>query len=379
MGARARLGPPPFLGGGQAQLGFGAWAVGGAGWGAPSAETDRIGAIRRAVERGVTFFDTAPAYGNGESERLLGTALAGDRPRVAVATKVGPRDDPRASLEASLRRLGTEYVDLVQLHETLDGWEGRLEQLAQLQHEGKARAVGLCNATHVEFDRALGIAPLATYQAAYNLFDRDVEQRDLPRCREHGVGFLAYRPLAAGLLSGKYDAPPRFASGDHRRGIYWFRGAEFERRRAAIARLRPIADRLEMPLPALALGWVLSRPGVAVVLAGARDAGQVEANLAAAARPLEPGTVAEIDVIVRETFRPARAGEALRREAATWGERERFIVDRLDGARTPEEIAAEWTDRGQRPMIAAQVKVFVDALETRGLLAPSDPQGAAPS
>src|SRR5439155_1382345 len=206
-------------------------------------------------------------YGAGESERLVGRVLKGERERVAIATKVGPRDDPRASLEDSLRRLGTDYVDLVQLHETLERWEWQLEKLHALQLAGKALAVGLCNATHGQLERALTIAPLATYQAPYSLFDRDVEERDLPLCRARGLAFLAYRPLAAGLLTGKYEAPPQF-------------------------------------------------------------------------------------------------GDAAR----TWGERERFIAARLDGTTRYEAIAAEWTDRGDQPMSAAQVKVFVDQLVEQGLV-----------
>ena len=156
-GARTDVGPPlRFLTSGP-RLGLGAWAVGGTGWGVASAEGDRVAAIRRALELGVTFFDTAPTYGDGASEILLGRALKSDRDRVAIATKVGPRDDPRRSLEASLRRLATDYVDLVQLHEALEGWERRLEQLHELQQEGKALGVGLCNATHRQLARALEI------------------------------------------------------------------------------------------------------------------------------------------------------------------------------------------------------------------------------
>ena len=139
-GARTHVGPPlRFLTAGP-RLGFGAWAVGGTGWGAPSAETDRLAAVGRALELGITFFDTAPTYGDGTSEILLGQALKADRDRVAIATKVGPRDDP--------------------------------------------------------------------------------QQRELPLCRERHIAFLAYRPLAAGLLGGKYATPPAFPAADHRSKIY---------------------------------------------------------------------------------------------------------------------------------------------------------------
>src|SRR5437867_10252531 len=254
-GARTDVGPPlRFLTSGPS-LGFGAWAVGGTGWGAAAAEAERLAAIQRALELGVTFFDTAPTYGDGASEALLGQALKADRDRVAIATKVGPRDDPRRSLEASLQRLATEYVDLIQLHEVHEDWERRLEQLYVMQEKGKALGVGLCNTTHRQLARALEIAPVVAYQGPYNLFDRDVEQRELPLCRERGIAFLAYRPLAAGLLSGKYTALPEFTAADHRRTIYWFKGREFERRRTVVERIGSIAQRRDMPLSARALAW----------------------------------------------------------------------------------------------------------------------------
>ncbi|MGH7645370.1 MAG: aldo/keto reductase, partial [Gemmatimonadales bacterium] len=179
--------------------------------------------------------------------------------------------------------------------------------------------------------------------------------------------FLAYRPLASGLLSGKYATPPDFADGDHRHRIYWFRGREFERRRAVIERLRPIAQRLDLTLSALALAWVLARPGVGIVLAGARNRAQLDQNLTAAPRPLAPDTVEAIDAIVADVFRPARATSQAADLAQAWGERERFIIERLDGSASYEAIAAAWTDRGETPMIAAQVKVLVDQLAEQGL------------
>ena len=370
-GARMNFGPLPRFTGSQPILGFGAWAVGGSGWGGSRQHdaAEREAAVRHAADRGITWFDTAPTYGNGASEMLLGRVLRERRETMAIATKVGPRDDPRASLEASLRRLGSEYVDLVQLHEALPGWEAQLEQLHALQGQGKARAIGLCNATHLQIQRATDIAPIVTYQGAYNLFDRDPEEREIPTCQQHGLAFLAYRPLASGLLSGNYSAAsaPIFAPGDHRGAIYWFKGAEFTRRQRVIERLRPIAQRAGLTLAALALAWVFSRPGVNIVLAGARSVEQVDQNLAGARR-LDADITRSIDAIVAAQFAPARASPSAHVAAATWGERERFIVARLDGRMRYEAIAAECTDRGDKPMIAAQVKVFVDRLAEQGFI-----------
>ncbi len=131
--------------------------------------------------------------------------------------------------------------------------------------------------------------------------------------------------------------------------------------------LASIAQRLDLTLPALALAWVLAQPGVSIVLAGARSGEQVEQN-AASTRPLTPGTLAEVDRIVAEGFPPVRASDELKRQSATWGERERFIVERLDGKTSPETIAALWTDRPEPPMVAAQVKVFCDQLVEQGLV-----------
>src|SRR5256714_5672743 len=369
-GARTSVGPPlRFLSSGlPPRLGFGAWAVGGTGGAAGPGDADRLAAVSRALERGVTVFDTAPTYGDGASEALLGRVLRPQRERVAIATKVGPRDDSRASLEASLRRLQTDYVDLVQLHEATDRWEWRLDELYRLQRQGKALAIGLCNATHLQLARALELVPLAAYQGPYNLFDRDVEQRELPLCRERGLAFLAYRPLAAGLLTGKYSTPPQFPASDHRSGIYWFKGREFTRRRAAIERLEPLAQRRGASLGALALAWVLQRPGVSIVLAGARTAAQVDENLGAAALALTPDEVVRIDAVVSDTFRPAPAGARARSLASAWGLPERPARERLGGSHRHGAIAAEWTDRGGPPMIAAQVKVLCDQLAEQGLV-----------
>src|SRR2546430_2688812 len=160
---------------------------------------------------------SAEPAGGRRVRRASAPRRSGTRSSGGAASSVRHRPTAQAGPRA---RLDSAYVDLVQLHEPLERWEWQLEKLHALQLAGKALAVGLCNATHGQLERALILAPLATYQAPYSLFDRDVEERDLPLCRARGLAFLAYRPLAAGLLTGKYEAPPQFADGDHRQRIY---------------------------------------------------------------------------------------------------------------------------------------------------------------
>ena len=347
-------------------LGFGGWAVGGRGWGRSTDQAERVASVRRAFDRGIRFFDTAPTY--GVSEALIGRALAGHRDEIVLATKVGPNDDVAASLAASLRRLGTDRVDVLQLHEVGERFEDSLQAMARLREAGKAPHLGLSNATPPQIQRAVEVAGIEGYQGHYNLFDRDVEQRILPLCRDRGVAFLAYRPLAAGLLSGGFGPkPPSFPEGDHRDGIYWFRGAEYDRRQRVIGRLRQLAESRGTSLPALALAWVLSRPGVRVVLAGARTPEQVDQNVAAMENPLQRDEIGEIDREVAEVFRPPAVTGRARELAGEWGQRERFIVERLDGSTSYDGIAAEWSDQEATPMTSAQVKVFADQLVERGL------------
>jgi myo-inositol catabolism protein IolS len=329
--------------------------------------------VRRAFDRGIRFFDTAPTY--GDSERLIGRALAEHRDEVMLATKVGPNDDAAASLAASLRRLRTDRVDILQLHEVGERFEESLLTMARLREAGKALHVGLSNAAPPQMRRAIEIAGIEGYQGPYNVFDRDVEQRILPLCRDEGVAFLAYRPLASGLLSGGFaPEPPSFPEGDHRSRIYWFRGREYDRRQRVIARLRRLAEGRETSLPALALGWVLSRPGVRTVLAGAKTPAQVDQNASAMDKPLEPDIVGEIDAVVAEVFRPPVAAARARELAGEWGPRERFIIERLDGSTLYEHIATEWSDQHTPSMTSAQVKVFADQLVELGLATSEQPR-----
>lgn len=352
---------PVFAAG--SRLGFGAWQIGGRDWGPSMDRRDAMSLVSRALELGITIFDTAPNY--GASEEILGEALGSDRDSVSIATKVGPRDDPESSLQRSLLRLRSDYVDLLQLHEPGPDFERKMEGIAALKERGVANAVGLCNATTAQLRWAVDNVALDAYQAQYNLFDREAEQRHIPICRDAGVALIAYRALASGLVGSGLKT---FDVRDHRGRIYWFAGPELPRRNEVLEMLEEIAVQKRVAVTALALAWALQRPDVSVVLMGARTNRQLEQNLDAVTLKLEPRDLAAIEGAVRKAFPVARASNRAIDESRNWGERERFIVARLDGNTPYEAVAATWNDSREEQLTTAQVRVFVDALSEQGLV-----------
>jgi len=274
---------------------MGCWSIaGGQTWG-PQEESDSVAAIEASLEAGVNFFDTAEGYGDGYSEELLGRVLAGRRQHVVIATKVSPSHlrpaDLKAACERSLRRLRTDYVDLYQIH-----WPSRevpvaetASALLELREQGKVRAIGCSNFGVGDLDELLRHADVVTDQLPYSLLWRAIEFEIQPLCVERGVGILPYSPLAQGLLTGKFRSPDevpegrartRLFSGRRPRARHGESGAE-EETFQALESLRAICQELGLPMAQVALAWLLSRPGVCSVLAGARNARQARANAAA--------------------------------------------------------------------------------------------------
>ena len=291
-------------------VGFGAWAVGGKWWGDDVRDEDSIAAVRRARELGVTLFDTAPLYGHGHADEVLKQALGDAMGEVTVATKVGVRWDGsgehaesdlcaayvREDCEASLRRLGVETLDLLQVHwpcEHDTPLEETLEALCALKREGKIRHFGLCNYAAPELEQALAGGDLGVFQTPYSMIRREFEdelsQVVKPDAKaEARVGVFAYETLARGLLSGKFRTLPRFPQSDLRARDPRYWGTRFFRLARWVDLLRQAAERVDEPTPALAAGWALSRPEVSTVLIGAKRPAQVEQNVRAsdvAARP----------------------------------------------------------------------------------------------
>jgi len=290
-------------------VGFGCWAiVGGFNWG-PQDERDSIAALRAAFDAGVTFFDSAEMYGDGASEQLVGKALGRLRDQVVIASKVGPDhyapDQLRAACERSLRHLGSDYLDLYQLH-----WPNReipvaetLGLMAELRDEGKIRAIGVSNFGPRDLADALAAGvPIVSNQLAYSLLFRAIEFEILPLCVESGLSVLCYSPMLQGLLTGKFvsadDVPvdrarTRHFASTRRDARHSDSGAETATF-ASVEQVRRAADLVGKPMANVALAWLLEQEGVTAVIAGGRSPQQALVNAAAADLELSPDILADL-------------------------------------------------------------------------------------
>jgi aryl-alcohol dehydrogenase-like predicted oxidoreductase len=299
-------------------LGFGAWAIGGAGWQyawGPQDDDQSIAAIRRALDLGVNWIDTAAIYGIGHSEEVVARALEGVRERPYVFTKCGlvanekgePRrvlkaDSIRRECEASLRRLGVEVLDLYQVHwpneDIEDGWG----ELARLKEEGKVRHIGVSNFDVAQLERAMKIAPVASLQPPYSLVSREVEAEILPFCQKHGIGVINYSPMYSGLLTGAMTAERAAAlpEDDWRRRDSNFQPPRLERNLALVEILRSIGERHGRSPGEVAIAWTLRNPAITGAIVGARSAEQVEGWVGAATLKLDEADFARIDAFIAE-------------------------------------------------------------------------------
>jgi len=273
------------------RIGLGTWAIGGWQWGGTS-EAASIATIRAAVERGVTLIDTAPVYGFGRSEEIVGKALAegGLRERVQLATKVGLawqdgviyRDSRpariRREIEDSLRRLRTDVIDLYQVHwpDLETPFAETARTLDDLRHEGKIRAIGVSNFSPAQMDAFRAVTPLDAVQPPYNLFEREIEADVLPYAQRTALTVLSYGALCRGLLSGRITAATRFEGDDLRNVDPKFQGARFPQYLAAVDALAKLArERFGKSVLALAVRWVLDQ-GPTIALWGARRPEQLD-------------------------------------------------------------------------------------------------------
>lgn len=297
------------------RIGLGTWAIGGWMWGGAD-DDSAVATIRRALDSGITLIDTAPAYGQGHSEEVVGRALEGRRDQAIVATKVGLEWDGqgnvhrnasahrvRTEIEDSLRRLRTEYVDIYQVHWPDPGtpMEETARAMGALYDAGKIRAVGVSNFSPAQMDEFARFAPLHTVQPPYNLFERGIERDVLPYVRERGLTALTYGALCRGLLSGKIREDSTFAGDDLRRVDPKFQPPRLAQYVRAVTRLDELArTRFGKNVIHLALRWVLDQPGVGAALWGARRPDQLDALPEALGFTLDAALQAEMERIVAE-------------------------------------------------------------------------------
>jgi len=295
---------------------IGTWAIGGWMWGGTN-EAESIATIRAAFEHGINIIDTAPAYGFGRSEEIVGKAIAEARLRsdVLIATKAGlqwdggkvSRNASRArilrEIEDSLRRLRTDYIDIYQIHwpDSLITIEETADAMHMLLEQGKIRAIGVSNFSVVQMERFRRVAPLHVLQPPYNLFERGIETDLLPYCRKNSIAMLGYGALCRGLLSGRMKPDTLFDGDDLRRTDPKFQKPRFEQYLAAVTRLDRLAQRYGKRVIHLAVRWMLDQ-GITTALWGARHPSQLQPVDEVIGWSLDASAKDEIERILRETI-----------------------------------------------------------------------------
>ncbi|HSM86674.1 MAG TPA: aldo/keto reductase [Candidatus Limnocylindrales bacterium] len=306
-------------------IGIGAWAMGGGDWAfswGPQEDNQSIAAIHAALDAGVNWIDTAAIYGLGHSEEVVGKALAGRAKRPYVFTKCSlvwndqrqisrslKAASIRRELEASLRRLRLEMIDLYQIHwpdpepDIEEGWQ----TLAQLQKEGKVRHIGVSNFNVAQMKRVQKIAPVASLQPPYNIVTSDIEKEVLPFCREQKIGVIVYSPMKSGLLSGKMtrERIAQLPPDDFRPRTVSFKEPLLTRNLGLVEVLRGIGDRHGHTPGDVAIAWTLRDPVVTGAIVGMRSAGQASQVVRAADFRLSPDEISEIESYLKANPTPA--------------------------------------------------------------------------
>ncbi|MCX7010289.1 MAG: aldo/keto reductase [Kiritimatiellaeota bacterium] len=301
---------------------FGAWAIGGGPWWGPTDDAESIRAIHAALDAGINLIDTAPVYGFGRSEEVIGKALKGRRDRAVIATKCGlwwdddtgvihfeqlghkvrRTLDPRTirlEVEASLKRLDTDRIDVLQTH-----WQApeafktpiadTMACLLDLKQQGKIRSIGASNVTTAEMTDYRCCGALDVCQPRYSLLDRRIEADILPYCHQNKISTLVYSPLEQGLLTGKLGMDKKFTADEFRNRIAWFKPANRARALAMLAGWKDLTGKYNCTTGQLVIAWTIAQPGVTCALCGARKAADAIENAGAGAVHLDAADIARI-------------------------------------------------------------------------------------
>lgn len=309
-------------------IAFGAWAVGGWMWGGAE-ESEAIRAIQTSFELGITTIDTAPVYGFGKSEELVGKAMQGiARDKYQILTKFGmnwetaegefyfdskdnagrpvklykfaSRQQVFREIENSLKRLKTDYVDLLQIHwpDNTTPISETMSALKDLIREGKIRAAGVCNYNTEQVDDALKTLNIVSNQVPYSMINRGIEADVVPQALQRNISIIPYSPLQRGLLTGKIRAGHTFNDGDSREGNRFYTAENIERTNAMLQQIKPIADAHDATLAQLVLNWTTRQPAMDCVLAGARNEQQVRDNVRALSFQLSSEELQQIEAVL---------------------------------------------------------------------------------
>lgn len=301
------------------RIGLGTWAIGGWMWGGTD-ESDAIETIHSALDRGINLIDTAPVYGFGRSEEIVGKAIKsyGKRDAAILATKVGlewinnkvyrnsTKERIIKEIDDSLQRLQTDYIDIYQIHwpDSLVPFEETAETMLKLLEQGKIRAIGVSNYSPEQMKTFQKAAPLHTAQPPYNLFEREIEKDVLPYCAEHQISTLLYGSLCRGLLSGRMHLDTQFSGDDLRKVDPKFQSPRYEQYLEAVQKLDDIAKtRYGKRVIHLAARWVLDQPGASVALWGARKPGQLDPVEEVSGWSLNENDLSEINQIIESTVK----------------------------------------------------------------------------
>jgi len=308
-------------------ISFGAWAIGGWMWGGAD-KKDAIDALETAIDLGMTSIDTAPIYGFGKSEKLVGQVINNKRDKVQILTKYGLRWDTKEGefyfnsfnekgeemsihryagseslikeCEASLHRLQTDYIDLYQIHwnDPTTPIEDTMEAVSKLLEQGKILSAGVSNYTAEQMKQADSIINISTNQVPYSMVLRDIERNLVPYCLKNNKGILAYSPLQRGVLTGKITSDYRFNEGDHRPTTPYFKEPNISRINNFLAKIKPIADDYSISIPQLVIYWTIQQPSIQSALVGARNSLQVKENLKAGEIELDSDVIATINLLL---------------------------------------------------------------------------------
>lgn len=279
-------------------IGYGAWGIGGAPFWSNEGDHPSIASIKKAFDLGINFYDTAPVYGFGHSEKLIGQALKPVRDQVIIATKCGllwdkpqlgairkcaQRDSIMKEVEDSLQRLDTDVIDLYQVHwpDVETSQQETMEALNKLQQQGKIRAIGVSNYSVDQMSECLKSGTIVSLQPEYSLLQRSIEAETVPFCIKNNIGIIAYSPLASGVLTGKYDKDTKFSDWRSKGILGEFTGEAFARNIAKVDRLKELARQEGKTCGQMAVNWVLNQPGLTCALVGVKNPKQMEENISA--------------------------------------------------------------------------------------------------